>query len=128
MYVGGLGGLHHLLVRDLSEVGSVADVLGNGGIEEDGLLGDNPHLGPQPAEVEVTKISSVESQFPRGRVVESLQEGDNGALPAPTGANQGQGLAGGDGDSEPIENGDVWSGGILEGDVFGRHGSGGVVL
>ena len=102
VYVGGLGSLHHLLVRDLSEVGSVADVLGNGGIKEDGLLGDDPHLGPQPAEVELLQFTPVQSETAREGVVEPLQQRDYGALPTPTGANQSQGLTWFDRHCQPL--------------------------
>ena len=126
--VGGLGSLHHLLVRHLPEVGSVADVLGDGGVKEDRLLGHDTHLGPQPADVEVAKVAAVQHHLPLAGVVEPLQERDDGALATPTGTHESERLPRRDGELEAIQNEDIGTSRVPELKIFSLDSSSGIVL
>ena len=128
MDVGGLGSLHHLIVRHLPEVGSVADVLGDGGVEEDRLLGHDPNLGPQPADVEVAKVVAIQRHRPLAGVVEPLQERDDGALAAPAGTHQGKRVPRRDGEFEAVQDEDIGTSRVLELKIFSLDSSSGIVL
>ena len=114
MDVGGLGCLHHLLVRHFSEVGSVADVLSYGGVKQDGLLGHDADLGAQPADVEVTQVTAVQSQAAGERVVEPLDQRDDGTLATPTGPHQSQSLARLHCHVQTLKNLHLWSSRVVE--------------
>ena len=59
MDVGVLGGLDDLVHGDFPEVVSIGDVLSDGGVKERRLLTHDPHLSPQPLQVQVTDIVTV---------------------------------------------------------------------
>ncbi len=59
-----LGGLHHFVHGGLPRVVAVPDVLGQGAVEQDGLLRDDTHAGSNPWNVEgldVVIVHSLES-------------------------------------------------------------------
>ena len=58
MSVGLLGGGSDLVQRDVRM--AVADVVGDGGGEEDGLLADHAYLVPQPFELQVSDVMAVQ--------------------------------------------------------------------
>ena len=112
--VGSLSSLNHLFVRHLSEIGSVADVLGYGGVEEHRLLGHDADLGTQPADVEVLEVTAIQSQVARQRVIEPLDQRDNSTLATPTGPHQSQSLARLHRHTQTLQNLYLRSSGIVE--------------
>ena len=88
-----LGCLNHFLVGNFPEVGSVAYVVCDGGVEQHGLLGHYPNLRAQPAEVEVTGVVAVHGKAAGDRIVEPLDERDHCALATAAGSHQSEGLA-----------------------------------
>jgi hypothetical protein len=60
MYVGLFGGLHHLVHGGLSGVVAVPDVVGQGRVEEDRLLRDDSHAGPDPRDVQRFDVVAVD--------------------------------------------------------------------
>ena len=92
MNVSILGSLYHLVLRHLLEVGSVTNVISNAAVKQRGFLKHYPDPAPQPSDVEIGDVSTIKSECPSDGVVESLQEGDDCALPASTWTHQSKGL------------------------------------
>ena len=59
--IGLLGGLHHFVHGGLPRVVTVPDVLGQGAVEQDGLLRDDAHAGSNPGNVEGLDVVIVDS-------------------------------------------------------------------
>ena len=110
-----LGCLCHLLRRHLPVVRSIADIIRNAPVKQHWFLGDNANLAPKPGNVEVSDIDSVQGQVSRERIVETLQEGDDCALATPTRAHQGEGLPRFDGYVQSLEDRNIGTGWIVEG-------------
>ena len=78
MSVGGAGGGLDL---GLGRAGLAAgDVPGDGQVEQHDLLADQRHEPAQVAQGDLSQIDSVEADGARGRVVETEQEIEQGAL------------------------------------------------
>jgi len=116
-----LDGSHPLLVACLLQ-GSAReahlDVVPDRHGEEDGFLRDEADLRAQPLDVEVLDVRVVQLDDPTQRVVEPLDEGDDGALPAARGANQRSRLARFEHEAYSLEDFDVWAGRVVELDVL----------
>ena len=62
VYVGRFGSLNDLFIRHLTEQGTIADVLGDGGIKQHRLLRHYANLGTEPVEVEVAKVKVLQGE------------------------------------------------------------------
>mmetsp|Transcript_110418 Transcript_110418/g.344213 ORF Transcript_110418/g.344213 Transcript_110418/m.344213 type:complete len:360 (+) Transcript_110418:2400-3479(+) len=113
--IGGLGGRLALALR--RALAAVGDVLEDAASEEHGLLLDQRHLLPQPAEVEGRDVVAVQADRALVRGVEALEQGNCRALPRATGAAEGCGDAGLDLEIEVREHGRIRPGRVAEGDV-----------
>ena len=64
MYVGLSGSIYYIGHGDLPTVVPVGNVVSNGCLKQHRLLGHDPQLGPQPREVHVTYVLTI--QFLKG--------------------------------------------------------------
>ena len=81
--VGLLGGVDDLLHGDLPRVVAVPDVLGDGAVEEGGLLRDDAQVGADEGQVQAADVLSLEGERAAVQVVKPLDELDDGGLAAP---------------------------------------------
>mmetsp|Transcript_9109 Transcript_9109/g.27042 ORF Transcript_9109/g.27042 Transcript_9109/m.27042 type:complete len:505 (+) Transcript_9109:155-1669(+) len=72
---------------------AVANVLGDGALEEHRLLPHQPKVGAEPAQVERADVDTVEGDRAALRVVEALEQRHERRLARPRGAAQGDPLA-----------------------------------
>ena len=112
--VGTLGSLNHLIIWHFSEERSVADVLCNTGIKQYWLLGDNADLWVHPSEVEVSQVHTIQHQLSTKRIVEPLNEGDNGTLSTATGSDKGKSLPRLHWNTQPLQYWSLWPRGVVE--------------
>ncbi len=126
--IGSFGCLDHLSIWYLSEQGSVADVLCDGRIKQHRLLRDDPHLRPQPPEIQISQVVSVQRDAPCHGIVEPLNQRDGGALATPTWADEGQCLAGGHLHGQALEHVELRTGRVVEVDAVNLNGTGRVSL
>jgi hypothetical protein len=85
--------------------------------EEDGLLRDEADLRAQPADIERAEIRGVEHDGAANRVVEPLEERDDGAFPAARGAHERGCLARAEDEADLLEHLDVGPRWVAERDV-----------
>ncbi|GJP45109.1 hypothetical protein CLOM_g4500 [Closterium sp. NIES-68] len=62
---------------------AVCDVVGNGDVEERGILADEPHVAAQPAQVECGDAAAVQQHGSALRVVEALHQHHHRRLASP---------------------------------------------
>ena len=115
------GALHHLLHADLPLVVPVADVLRDGGVEEDGLLRHDAEVGPDEGQVQVADVVGVHRQLALVQVVEPLDHLNHGGLAAPGLPHQRHLLPAADGEVQLPEDAGVGAGGVGEHPVPGLH-------
>jgi hypothetical protein len=95
-------------------MGRVHNVLLDGHGEQDGLLLHEADLVSQPLRVELQDVDLVHVDGALLRVVEALDEVDDGALAAAAAADQRHCLAGGQLGVQPVEHLDLGAGGVVE--------------
>ena len=83
---------------------SVADVLGDGAAEQEGLLGDVGEARAEALHPDVAQVVAVDQDPARGGVVEAGDEVDHGGLAGSRGSNERDGLAGFGGDGHVLED------------------------
>ena len=121
VYVGRFGSLNDLFISYFTEQGTVADVLGDGGIKQHRLLRHYANLGAEPVEVEVTKVKVLQGEGAGRRVIEPLDERDNSALATPTGSNESKGLARTEGKAETLKDLDIGTSRVGELNILHSH-------
>jgi len=119
MRVGGLSRLLDLGLR--GALLAVADVLEHRAFEEHRLLPYQAHLPAEPLEVERLELDPIEHHAARGRVVEALQQRDEGALARARRAAQRADLSRLDIEAEAAERLEGGRRGVGEGDVHELH-------
>ena len=72
----------------------VGDVLGDGGAEQEGVVGDEGDLRAQRGEVDVAQVGAVDRDRSRGRVVEAGEQADQAGLARAGRADQRDDAAG----------------------------------
>ena len=85
--VGLLGGVDDLLHGDLPRVVAILNVLGDGAVEEGGLLRDDAQVGADEGQVQAADVLPLEGERAAVQVVEPLDELDDGGLAATFGDN-----------------------------------------
>ncbi len=101
--IGGAKRLEHDLVRDLGE--AIGDVLADGPLEQHRLLRHHRDSGAEGAQVEALHVDPVEQQPSAGRPKEAEHDIEQRRLARPGGADEGDGLAGRDGEIDAVERG-----------------------
>ena len=122
--VGGLGGGFDLVAGGFGH--AVGDVVGDGVVEEEGVLGDESDALAQAGEGPVAQVLPGDADGAGGGVEEARQEVDEGGFPRAGAADEGDEASGLGGEGDVAEDG-VGRGGVGEGDVVeddGRDGGG----
>mmetsp|Transcript_27443 Transcript_27443/g.88230 ORF Transcript_27443/g.88230 Transcript_27443/m.88230 type:complete len:485 (-) Transcript_27443:9-1463(-) len=96
---------------------AVANVLGDGALEEHRLLPHQPKLGAEPAQVERADVDTVEGDRAALRVIEALEQRDESRLAAAGRAAQRHRLPRADREGVAVANGEVGAGGGRKDDV-----------
>ena len=84
---------------------AVGDVLGDGAGEDDAVLRDNADLPPQGTEGDGLNVQSVDADSAGLRGVEAREQGEQGGFAAAVAADNGDGLALGDGEIDTAQGG-----------------------
>mmetsp|Transcript_25241 Transcript_25241/g.74098 ORF Transcript_25241/g.74098 Transcript_25241/m.74098 type:complete len:414 (+) Transcript_25241:22-1263(+) len=100
---------------------AVGDVVRHGAGKEHGLLTDQRHLAPQPPGIHAPQIHAVQKHRAASRVVETHEEGDDGALARAGGPHQRHRGAVRDAQREAVEHRRLLAAGVGEGDCFEGH-------
>src|SRR4029077_12589075 len=72
---------------------AIAKVAGDGPVEQERLLRDEPDTRPQVVAVELADVDTVDVELAAGHVVEAWDEVDQGGLATPRAADDGRGHA-----------------------------------
>ena len=104
MRVGLPGGFFDFFLRSLGT--AEADIVQDGVVEKEGVLGDNADLLAQGVEGDAAQVEPVEKNGPILRVVKPEDEGEHGALSGAAGSDESDTLAGCDAQGDVLQSGD----------------------
>ena len=97
---------------------TVGDVVPDSSGEKNGFLGNETDLATKPLDVELSEVDTIQSDDTRQRVVEPLDQGDNGRLSRSGSTNQGDVGSGFNGEGKILDDWDVGAGWVVELDVL----------
>ena len=102
--VGLPGGFFDFLLRSFGT--AEADIVQNGIVKEEGVLGDNADVLAQGVEGDAAQVEPVEANGAALRIVKPENEGKHGALAGAAGSDESDTLAGGDAQGDVLQSGD----------------------
>lgn len=97
---------------------TMCDIAFDCGGKEGRLLRNETDLGTEPFDVKVPEVNTVEPEDTRERIVEALDQRDDGRLARARGTNQSSSLSGFEGEGKVFSNLDCWPGRVREIDVL----------
>ena len=97
---------------------AVLDVLADSSGKEYGLLGHETDLRSEPLQVQVTNVQAIEAYTSCERVIEAFDKRDDGRFSGSRGAYKCCCLACREGESEVLDDLDVWARRVIEIDIL----------
>lgn len=86
MDCGSFASLVNLLVSRVQP--GIANIVQDGVVEQDGLLGDNANLSTQAVKINMRDVLAINADAPLGHVVESIEQLQDSALTGPGFSNK----------------------------------------
>jgi len=96
----------------------VSDVVLDGGGEKDGFLGHETDLATKPLDVKLFEIDAIQSDNARQRIIEPLNQGDDGGLARTGGTDQGDIGSSLDGERKVLYDWNIGARWVVELDVL----------
>ena len=103
--LGEVGGLAHFLVGRVGA--AVADVVGDGVVEQHGVLRDHADGGAEARLGDVAQVLAVDGDAALDDIVEAIEQARDGGLAGAGRADDGDGLAGRDLEADALEDGAI---------------------